>query len=257
MLKDTLVFGDITTGRIWYADRAALLAADDDPETLAPIHEMDSGIRGLAEQAYRARGGKGETLPGASQISGRGRVDLRFAVDDAGELYILAKPDGMIRKVVGASVVTTPAVTSAAPAAATPGPAPLPTVGPGTNPGVSTLLMSPGFSGALSDADMWNIVNYLRHLSNTRATSRLLDVPPCEGWCAVKIRRPCRAAGIASVVPDTLKLRHRDMRDMCVGAAVLTGLSARSRARHLTAVRLRRCERFGCHPDDDRGETCS
>ena len=92
------MFGDITTGRIWYADCAALLAADDgNPETVAPIHEMDTGLRGLVEQAYRARGGKGETLPGASQISGRGRVDVRFAVDDAGELYVLTKPDGMIR----------------------------------------------------------------------------------------------------------------------------------------------------------------
>ena len=101
-LKEKLVFGDITTGRVWYADRAALYAADDgNPETVAPIHEMDTGLRGLVEQAYRARGGKGEALPGASQISGRGRVDLRFAVDDAGELYVLTKPDGMIRKVVG------------------------------------------------------------------------------------------------------------------------------------------------------------
>ena len=58
-LKDKLVFGDITTGRIWYGC-AALLAADDgNPETVAQIHEMDTGLRGLVEQAYRARGGKG------------------------------------------------------------------------------------------------------------------------------------------------------------------------------------------------------
>ena len=105
-LKDKLVFGDITVGRIWYAERAELLAADDgNPETVAPIHEMDTGLRGLVEQVYRARGGKGAELPGAAQISGRGRVDLRFAVDDAGELYILTKPDGMIRKVVGAKAL--------------------------------------------------------------------------------------------------------------------------------------------------------
>ena len=103
------MFGDITVGRIWYADRAELLAADDgNPETVAPIHEMDTGLRGLVEQVYRARGGKGAELPGAAQISGRGRVDLRFAVDDAGELYILTKPDGMIRKVVGAKPSTSP-----------------------------------------------------------------------------------------------------------------------------------------------------
>ena len=225
-LKDKLVFGDITVGRIWYAERAELLAADDaNPETVAPIHEMDTGLRGLVEQAYRARGGKGPELPGAAQISGRGRVDLRFAVDDAGELYILTKPDGMIRKVVGAkpSTLPPPAVTSAAPPASAPGP-------PATTPasiaagkaaydqtcaachgslaqgsvkaGITISIieeqggkqppdltdaqwdhgasdaeiyavlkrgvpptMMPGFDGVVSDADLWNIVNYLRTLA--------------------------------------------------------------------------------------------
>ena len=210
---------------------------------------MDTGLRGLVEQAYRARGGKGETLPGASQISGRGRVDLRCAVDDAGELYILTKPDGMIRKVVGAEVSTTSTVTTVAPPGITP--APLATApGPGSAPaaagtaaairnpvpptpasmaagkiayeatcaachgkhaegavkaGVSISIieehggkqpsdltdsqwdygasdgeifavmkrgvpstMMPGFDGALSDTDMWNIVNYLRDLASRK-----------------------------------------------------------------------------------------
>jgi mono/diheme cytochrome c family protein len=125
-LKDKLVFGDITTGRIWYAERADLLAADDGkPETVAPIHEVETGLRALVTDSYHARGGKGAELPGAAQIAGRGRVDLRFAVDDAGELYILTKPDGMIRKVVGASVTTAPAMTAApAPPAVPSAPAP-------------------------------------------------------------------------------------------------------------------------------------
>ncbi len=115
-LRDKLVFGDITTGRVWYAERADLLAADDgDPATVAPIHEIDTGLRALVTEAYRARGGKGVALPGAAQISGRGRVDLRFAVDEAGELYVLTKPDGMIRKIVGAETTTAPAVTATAP----------------------------------------------------------------------------------------------------------------------------------------------
>jgi mono/diheme cytochrome c family protein len=106
-LKGKLVFGDITTGRIWYAEIADVLAADDgNAATVAPIHEMDAGLRGLAEATYRARGGKGDGLPGRGAVSG-GRVDQRFAIDNAGELYILTKSDGMIRRVVGARAVTT------------------------------------------------------------------------------------------------------------------------------------------------------
>jgi mono/diheme cytochrome c family protein len=117
-LRDRLVFADITTGRVWYAEHKDLLAADDrKPETVAPIHEVETGLRALVTQAYRRRGGKGAELPGAAQISGRGRVDLRFAVDEAGELYVLTKPDGMIRKVVGARATTAPAMTSSAPLA--------------------------------------------------------------------------------------------------------------------------------------------
>jgi mono/diheme cytochrome c family protein len=107
-LKGKLIFGDITTGRIWYANRAEVLAADDDsPTTVAPIHEIDSDLRRLTEQTYRSRGGKGELIPGMGAMAGRGRVDLRFALDNDGELYILTKSDGMIRKVVGAKTATT------------------------------------------------------------------------------------------------------------------------------------------------------
>ena len=101
-LKGKLLFGDITTGRIWYAEMADVLRADDgDPATLAPIHELDAGLRRLVEETFRARGGRGDALPGAAAVSGRGRVDVRFAEDSAGELYLLTKSDGMIRQVVG------------------------------------------------------------------------------------------------------------------------------------------------------------
>jgi mono/diheme cytochrome c family protein len=101
-LKGKLLFGDITTGRIWYAEMADVLRADDgDPTTVAPNHELDAGLRRLVETAYRARGGQGDALPGAAAVSGRGRVDVRFAEDSAGELYLLTKSDGMIRQVVG------------------------------------------------------------------------------------------------------------------------------------------------------------
>ena len=59
-LKDKLVFGDITTGRIWYANRAEVLAADDgNPATVAPIYEMETDLRRLTEEKFRERGGKG------------------------------------------------------------------------------------------------------------------------------------------------------------------------------------------------------
>jgi mono/diheme cytochrome c family protein len=113
-LKDKLVFGDITVGRIWYADRADMLAADDkNPSTLAAIHEMETNLRQLTEETYHRRGGQGEALPGMGAQSGRGRVDFRFAVDNDGELYILTKSDGMIRKVVGARAATTAPASSA------------------------------------------------------------------------------------------------------------------------------------------------
>jgi mono/diheme cytochrome c family protein len=101
-LKGKLLFGDITTGRIWYAEIADVLRADDgNATTLAPIHELDTGLRRLVEETFRARGGQGDALPGAAAVSGRGRVDVRFAEDTAGELYLLTKSDGMIRQVVG------------------------------------------------------------------------------------------------------------------------------------------------------------
>jgi mono/diheme cytochrome c family protein len=128
-LRGKLVLGDISTGRIWYADLAEVLAADDgNPATLAQLHEMDAGLRRIVEDTYRARGGRGESLPGAAAVSGRGRVDMRFAEDADGELYILTKADGMIRRIVGAKagpVLTAPtpkpAQAAARPATSQPG----------------------------------------------------------------------------------------------------------------------------------------
>jgi len=101
-LQGRLIFGDITTGHVWYAEMADVLRADDgNATTLAALHELDAGLRRITEETFRARGGRGETLPGAGAVSGRGRVDLRFAEDNDGELYVLTKSDGMIRQVVG------------------------------------------------------------------------------------------------------------------------------------------------------------
>ena len=111
-LRGKYVFGDITTGRIWYADLAEMVAADDGkPETTARLHEMKIRWNGeiyatmfaIVEAAYHAREGKDPNLPGTSTVSGDGRADIRFATDAAGELYILSKSDGVIRAVVSAT----------------------------------------------------------------------------------------------------------------------------------------------------------
>jgi mono/diheme cytochrome c family protein/glucose/arabinose dehydrogenase len=146
-LKNKLVFGDITTGRIWSADLADVLAADDtNPATVAEIHEIDAGLRGIVERTYRARGGKGEALPGTAVVSGRGRVDLRFATDNDGELYILTKSDGMIRKVIGAR---TTALTAATPPSPAP-PASTETRAPGAAAPAGGAVSTPGGAESVS-----------------------------------------------------------------------------------------------------------
>ena len=118
-LKGKFIFGDISTGRIWYVDYKEMLAADDnDPSTLATMHDVHlrwkaRGEAGMALReypsafpvvlaAYKHRGGMDPDLPGQSTVSGPGRADIRFAVDAAGELYLLSKVDGMIRAVSAA-----------------------------------------------------------------------------------------------------------------------------------------------------------
>ena len=122
-LENKLVFGDITTGRIWYAHIADVLAADDgNPATLAPAYEMSAtgsgqGLRELVAATFHARGGVGTTLPGGASVSGPGRVDLRFAVDSTGNIFVMTKSDGMIRQVVGAALTggSTPTLVSRTP----------------------------------------------------------------------------------------------------------------------------------------------
>lgn len=99
-LQGTLVFGDVTTGRIWYAHIKELLAADDgNPLTMAPLHELRTQLREMAEATYRRRGGRAEGMPGRGAVAGPGRLDMRLAEDNNGELYVLTKSDGMIREI--------------------------------------------------------------------------------------------------------------------------------------------------------------
>jgi len=115
-LRGKYLFGDITTGHLWYVNYEDMLAADDgNPATMAEMHEVQivwdrpgggkerySAMAPITEAAYHTRGGKEPGLPGRAVISG-GRSDIRFCMDEEGELYILSKSDGMIRAVVGAA----------------------------------------------------------------------------------------------------------------------------------------------------------
>lgn len=101
LLKDNFVFADVTTGRIWYTPIKDVLGAHDgNPLTVAPIYELNTQIRKLAEETYRKRGGLSSGLPGRGAIAGPGRIDLRLSEDHEGELYVITKGDGMIRKFV-------------------------------------------------------------------------------------------------------------------------------------------------------------
>jgi len=115
-LRGKFIFGDLTTGRMWWADFKEMIAAEDgNPMTMAPIHELIfqwvgpdgkeqeySSLALIASTIYKKRGGKADPLPGRAAVAGN-RIDLRLAVDGAGELYLLTKSDGVIRQVTGAS----------------------------------------------------------------------------------------------------------------------------------------------------------
>jgi hypothetical protein len=119
-LRGQYLFTDISTGRVWRVGYAAMVRADDgDPSTMVPLEEValawnnphdtpDEGTRTyptlfpIARAAYRFRGGLDADLPGRASVSGPGRTDAQFAVDGDGELYVLTKSDGMIRRVESA-----------------------------------------------------------------------------------------------------------------------------------------------------------
>ncbi len=128
-LRGRFVFGDITTGQLFHADPAAMVAADDgEPATLAPFLPIElrwdnprdaagparfDRMYEIVLEAYRARGGRETDLPGAATVSdltGGGRADIRFATDAAGEIYLLSKSDGMIRAVGPAPAPAAPPV---------------------------------------------------------------------------------------------------------------------------------------------------
>lgn len=115
-LRGKYLFGDISTGNLWYVDYKEMLASEGThPPAMAAMHtirvlwdtpkgskELYSSMAPITESAYHARGGEAKGLPGLATVSG-GRSDIHLCVDADGELYILSKSDGAIRAVVGAT----------------------------------------------------------------------------------------------------------------------------------------------------------
>lgn len=118
VLKGKYIFGDITTGNIWYLNYDEMLAADkhNGPNSLVELHKVSivwdkpdggkeqySSMYPICEAGYHARGGTAAVLPGRALVSGN-RADIHFSEDSQGNLYVISKSDGMIREVVGATL---------------------------------------------------------------------------------------------------------------------------------------------------------
>jgi hypothetical protein len=148
-LRGKFVFNDMTTGRLFYVDLAEMLATHGQRDHQAQIHELQVVYKGATDasekpanrrmfdivaETYAHKGGtpaQDRVLPGAAAATtgwrdeahtqpktdpegktyGGGRADVRIALAGDGELYVLSKSDGMIRKMV--SVVAPPAGKSA------------------------------------------------------------------------------------------------------------------------------------------------
>jgi hypothetical protein len=106
-LRGKYIFGDITTGRLFYCDLAEMLAADDGNRlTTATIRELQVVVNGvkrrvfdiLSEEYHQKGGTSGNALPGGcgglatggddpeGVPYGCGRADIRLAQDSDGEL---------------------------------------------------------------------------------------------------------------------------------------------------------------------------
>jgi hypothetical protein len=99
-LQGAVVFADITSGKIFYAKMTDLIAATDgNPSTTAAYTEIKTELAQLVIDKIPAR--TTQPKPTLGPPGERGfRVDVRLATDEAGEIYILTKSDGMVRRVV-------------------------------------------------------------------------------------------------------------------------------------------------------------
>jgi hypothetical protein len=146
-LRGKYIFNDMTTGRIFYVDLGEMLATHGQRDHAAAIHELQIVYKSpydsandkpmkrrmfdIIAETYSHKGGtpaQDRLLPGAGNATtgwkdpehtqpktdpegtpyGGGRADVRIAQDSDGELFVLSKSDGMIRKLT--AVVTPPPV---------------------------------------------------------------------------------------------------------------------------------------------------
>jgi hypothetical protein len=144
-MRGKFIFNDMTTGRIFYTDLNEMLATHGQRNHQAPIHELQIMYKSpndtanktavkrrmfdIVAETYVQKGGtpaQDRRLPGAAGATtgwrddahqqpkadyegvpyGGGRADVRMAMSGDGEIYVLSKSDGMIRKMT--AVVTAP-----------------------------------------------------------------------------------------------------------------------------------------------------
>jgi hypothetical protein len=84
-------------------------ATDGNPTTLAAYTEITTNLPTLVQERLRANPPPPPPAPPGGRAGGPGggpagprplRIELRIATDEAGEIYILTKSDGLIRRVV-------------------------------------------------------------------------------------------------------------------------------------------------------------
>ncbi len=136
-MRGKFIFNDMTTGRIFYVDLAEMIATRGQRNHQAQIHELQIMYKSsydastqtavkrrmfdVVAETYAHKGGtpaQDRVLPGAAGATtgwrdpdhkqpkadadgvayGGGRADVRIAVGGDGEVYVLSKSDGMIRK---------------------------------------------------------------------------------------------------------------------------------------------------------------
>jgi hypothetical protein len=144
-MRGKFIFNDMTTGRIFYTDLNEMIATRGQRNHQATIHELQIMYKSpydasaqtavkrrmfdIISETYAHKGGTpapDRVLPGAAAATtgwrddehkqpktdadglayGGGRADVRIAMGGDGEIYVLSKSDGMIRKMT--SVVTPP-----------------------------------------------------------------------------------------------------------------------------------------------------